>query len=353
MPLSEPSWWYGPDTSVASSLLRPAAAVYGWVAGRRMQRTDGYRCNRPVICVGNLTAGGTGKTPLSLRLASEIRALGASPVFLTRGYGGREVGPIWVDPSVHGASEVGDEALLLAKVAPTVLSRRRDTGAQCIEAAGPADAVIIMDDGLQNPQLQKDLSIAVVDGLRGIGNGRVIPAGPLRAHLDLQLGHVDAIVINTADRCTGSAETTWQTLGPAANMLPRFHASPEPTGDVEWLRGARVIAFAGIANPERFFRLIERLGAELLVTRVFRDHEPMTPEAARELLGAAQGHNARLVTTTKDLARLVGNDPEALAVHAYGVEVRLEFDERDMMALRSMLASSLSREPVPTSTDQP
>lgn len=344
MPLSEPSWWYSPEPGLAPQLLSPFASIYGWVASRRMARTAGYRSRLPVVCVGNLTAGGTGKTPLSLRLASELKMLGASPVLLTRGYGGREAGPIWVDRSLHTAQDVGDEALLLAAAAPTVVSRRRDLGARFIEAQAAENTVIVMDDGLQNPQLRKDLAIAVIDGARGIGNGRVIPAGPLRAPAACQLHLIDALVVNGANAGSSSSANNAGCLDLPPDV-PVLHARPEPVGDVGWLNGARVVAFAGIANPQRFFSLVERLGATRVETRVFNDHQPISGPAAQELLDLAAANKAQLVTTAKDMARLSSRETRALAVAARCLEIRLEFNREDLSVLHGLLAAILSPSP--------
>jgi tetraacyldisaccharide 4'-kinase len=190
VPLNEPRWWYSNRWSLVPRLLNPVARVVGWSTARRWRRSDGYRATLPVVCVGNFTAGGTGKTPLALNIAECLRELGEKPVFLTRGYGGTAHGPRRVDADHDSATLVGDEAILLARTAPTFVARNRAGGAQAIEHAIAARdcsaTILIMDDGLQNPQLHKDLTIAVVDGVRGLGNGHVLPAGPLRAPLEFQ-----------------------------------------------------------------------------------------------------------------------------------------------------------------------
>ena len=196
MPLEEPSWWYdASEDDLRVRALRPISGLFGWAAQRRLLNAKPYQSRLPVICVGNFTAGGTGKTPLSLMIATLLKERGAKPAFLTRGYSGRKTGPVWVNPSADLASDVGDEPLLLAACAPTMVARDRAKGAQEIEAS-PMASHIIMDDGLQNPSLAKALSIAVVDAVRGLGNGEVIPAGPLRAPIDFQFGLVDAVVVN-------------------------------------------------------------------------------------------------------------------------------------------------------------
>ena len=195
MRLDEPSWWYGGAGDVRQRALAPLGRLYGWIAERRYYRHQPYRSRLPIICVGNFTAGGTGKTPLSLGIARLLIARGERPVFLTRGYGGQTAGPAWVEGGPGAARRFGDEPLLLAAVAPTMVARDRRAGIIAIESGGGQPSAVIMDDGLQNGSVSKNLSIALVEGRRGIGNGEVIPAGPLRAPLEFQIGLVDAIVV--------------------------------------------------------------------------------------------------------------------------------------------------------------
>jgi tetraacyldisaccharide 4'-kinase len=308
--LDEPSWWYGTGPSAAAVVLAPIAALYGWAARSRLVRTRPYRSRLPVVCVGNLTAGGTGKTPLTLYLCGHLRARGARPAVLTRGYGGNEAGPRWVAEGDR-AETVGDEALLLARAAPTLVARDRAAGARAIEgavAAGAATAdVIVMDDGLQNPQLAKDLTLAVVDGRRGLGNGRVIPAGPLRAPLAFQLGRVDALIVNLPAAAAGDAAGNQ-----VADALRQQFAGPVLSCatvvavDAAWLKGRRVVAWAGIGAPQRFFDLLQTLGAELVATVAFGDHQALEVRDADRLLGLAARADATLVSTAKDMARLAG-----------------------------------------------
>ncbi len=262
MHLDEPSWWYAQAPSRLATLLQPLGAIYGRVATARYWRATPYRSRLPVICIGNFTAGGTGKTPLAIHLCEALKAAGHAPAALTRGYGGRLSGPYWVNATTDVARDVGDEALLLARAAPTLVARDRRLGARAIEIGPHPVTVIVMDDGLQNPALAKDLAIAVVDGGRGVGNGLVMPAGPLRAPLDFQLELTDVIVVNESAGSPAGA-------GPVTDWLrhrfagPVLRASVVPAEAADWLQGARVVAWAGIGAPQRFFATLRALGADV------------------------------------------------------------------------------------------
>jgi tetraacyldisaccharide 4'-kinase len=343
VPLDEPFWWYGDGSQFMAGCLAPLAAVYGWGARRRYQRVTPYRSRLPVICVGNLTAGGTGKTPLTLYLCAHLRAGGRYPAVLTRGYGGTHPGPHWVAEG-DGADAVGDEALLLARAAPTMVERDRGAGARTIELALESGAVaadvIVMDDGLQNPQLAKDLTLAVVDGTRGLGNGRVIPAGPLRAPLEFQLGLVDAIVVNAPPSGVGGAIAEW--LG-RRFAGPVLRCSTVAAGDTTWLKGRRVVAWAGIGAPRRYFGMLQALGAELIEAVAFSDHQRLSEADARRLLGLAERGRATLVSTEKDMARLKGSTGALaeLAAATRPVPIELRFADADGDRLAALIRNSL------------
>jgi tetraacyldisaccharide 4'-kinase len=314
--MREPGFWWRSDAA-AARLLAPAAAAYGFVAARRMAQ-PGWRAGVPVLCIGNFTVGGSGKTPTAIAVAKLLTAAGRRPFFLSRGYGGALAGPARVD--MQGAAAVGDEPLLLARVAPAIVAHDRPAGARAAIAAG-ADAVV-MDDGWQNPSLAKDLVIAVLDGRRGIGNGRVFPAGPLRAPLASQIDHADALLV------IGPA-------GPAAvpaiaaadrRRLPRFAGDlvPDP-GAVARLSGTRAFAFAGIADPNKFFATVEESGITVAARRGFPDHHRYTADEIARLMADAAAQRLTLLTTEKDLARL-GGDPAArdLAARAVALPVSLK-----------------------------
>lgn len=302
MPLEEPAWWYETTPRLPARLLTPIAHVWGRIAEYRLAKAPAYRARVPVFCVGNFTAGGTGKTPFALMLAELLRARGADPVFLTRGYGGRRKGPHWVDVATNNAQDVGDEPLLLARSAPVMLARNRANGARAIEKMSRSNTAIIMDDGLQNPSLAKDLTIAIVDGRRGVGNGCVIPAGPLRAPLDSQLKLADIVILNTPRGATSDPNLLPHLLRHFAR--PIFQAITDAAGPTEWLRERPILGFAGIGAPERFFEMLRSLGAEVAETRAFADHHEISPEDARDLLRRADDNGWQLVTTEKDQARM-------------------------------------------------
>lgn len=340
MPPDEPSWWYRDDASGPAAVLAPVAALYGWVARSRFAMVKPYRSRLPVLCAGNFTAGGTGKTPLALHLCEMLHGMSKRPVVLTRGYGGRIRGPHWVQPD-DTAATVGDEALLLRRAAPVVVARDRAAGARSIETSPEADA-IIMDDGLQNPQLVKDLVIAVVDGRRGLGNGRIIPAGPLRAPLAFQLERADAIVVNDASLGTTHHVADWLRQHFKGPVL---RSTTTPHGDVSWLTHRRVIAWAGIGAPERFFSMVAALGAEIVERIAFRDHQRLVLADAQRLLALARRHDAVLVSTEKDLARLEGaQDALAeLSAATRALQVRLVFSAQDTERLAGLVDAALER----------
>lgn len=357
MPANEPTWWYD-STSSLPRLLSPLARVWGWAAVRRMRTAEPYRSALPVICIGNFTAGGTGKTPLAILVAGLLAARGERPAFLTRGYGGRFKGPRLVDRSIDTAGDVGDEALLLARAAPTVIARDRASGAGMLESfAGLSPpTVIVMDDGLQNPGLVKDLTIAVVDGGRGLGNGQVMPAGPLRAPLAFQLGLADAIVVN---RPVGSAPGESEVARTLRQSFegPVLETTVEPAGDAAALGGAKVLALAGIGNPGRFHRLLESLGAEIVERKSFRDHHAFSAREAEAVLARATELGARIVTTEKDWVRLAGRQGTLaeLQRRAMVVPIRLKLDERDAVRLASLIDATVTehRRPVAISAAAP
>jgi tetraacyldisaccharide 4'-kinase len=318
--MREPAfWWRKPG--LASTLLSPLAALYGVVAARRMW-WSGQRARAKVVCIGNLTVGGAGKTPTAIAAARALRDIGAKPAFLTRGYGGRLAGPIMVAPT-HSAAEVGDEPLLLARVATTIVARNRVAGAAAAVEAG-ADT-IVMDDGFQNPSLDKDLSIVVIDGRRGIGNGCVVPAGPLRAPLAAQLPRAHALIVIGEPGPSARAVVAAARRGDLPVLTGRL--VPD-AATVAALAGTRVLAFAGIADAEKFFATLREAGIAVAATQRFADHHPFSAAEAADLIARAEQSRLTLVTTEKDQARMVG-DPAlaALAARAKALPVTLALDK--------------------------
>ena len=328
--MRDPAFWWRP-AGLVSSLLSPLGKVYGAVAESRMSRL-GTSAALPVLCVGNFTLGGAGKTPTAMMLAHLFREAGETPYFLTRGYGGTVTRPRLVNAETDAAQVVGDEALLLARIAPTVVARNRVLGAAFAKAKGAS--VVVMDDGLQNASLAKALAIAVIDGRRGIGNACVFPAGPLRAPLAAQLKRCDALLVIGDD--VRARDVIAQ-----AGALPVLHGRLVPdAAAVTALRTNKVLAFAGIGDPDKFFATVEQAGIEIGARRAFADHHRYTAEEAADLVMAAEHDALTLLTTEKDRARMSG-DPAlaALAVQAKVLPVTLEVDERD--ALRALVMGRL------------
>lgn len=324
-------WWRAPG--LASGLLTPLGKVYGAVAEKRMSK-HGAPAGLPVLCVGNFTLGGAGKTPTAMMFAGLLRDAGETPCFLTRGYGGTVTRPRLVDAANDAASEVGDEALLLARVAPTVVSRDRVLGAAFAKVKGAS--VIVMDDGLQNASLAKDVTIAVIDGRRGIGNAQVFPAGPLRAPLEAQLKRCDALLVIGEN---GNARDVMAQAG----ALPVFHGRlvPDPAA-LAALRDRKVLAFAGIGDPEKFFATVSQAGIDIGARRAFGDHYRFTARDAADLVLAAERGGLTLLTTEKDLARMNGDRAlAALAAQTQVLPVSLEIDEVEF--LRALVLKKLRR----------
>lgn len=330
--MREPAFWWR-QKGLASAALAPFAKIYGAIAESRMAKT-GTRAGLPVLCVGNFTLGGAGKTPTAMKLAEWLRAAGETPFFLTRGYGGKVVLPRLVNPETDAARIVGDEALLLAKVAPTVVARNRVLGAAFAKAKGAS--LVVMDDGLQNASLAKDFTVAVIDGRRGIGNACVFPAGPLRAPLAIQIKRCDALLVIGED-------IRARDVIARAGALPVFHGrlATEP-GAVARLRARKVLAFAGIGDPDKFFATVEQAGITIGARRAFADHHRYSAEEAAQMVMAAEHETLTLLTTEKDHARMTG-DPalSALATQAKVLPVTLEIDESD--ALRTLIRDKLRR----------
>jgi tetraacyldisaccharide 4'-kinase len=318
-----------------SRLLAPAATIWGAVAARRMSAPAKHRAPVPVIAVGNFTAGGAGKTPTTLALVGLARRAGFSPAVLTRGFGGRLPGPLVVDPARHDAAQVGDEPLLHARLAPTIVARDRVAGSALALDRG-AD-LLILDDGFQNPTLAKDEAIVVVDRGYGIGNGRVLPAGPLRAPLDVQLDHASALVV--IDAGEPDAPSLAPLLAEARRRGLPVVAARLALREPARFAGRRLLAWAGIGRPEKFAATLAAAGAEVVDLAAFGDHQHLSEADAEALLARAAEGGLDLVTTEKDAARLAGAASSALTrlVETSTVAaVDLAFD--DEAAITALLA---------------
>lgn len=320
--MKSPAFWWRP-TSVAATLLSPIGRRVGAITADRMDE-PGARVGAPVVCVGNFVAGGAGKTPTAIWLARRLAEAGEIPFLLSRGYGGSLAGPVRVDPEAHGAVEVGDEPLLLALAAPTVVARDRVAGAKAAVEAGAG--VIVLDDGLQNPSLVKDVALVVVDAAQGVGNGRCLPAGPLRAPLDRQLAHADAVLV-IGEGAAGEAVARLA----AAARKPVFRGAirPEPAVAAE-LAGRRVLAVAGLGRPEKLAETLRGLGAEVVALRALADHALPSEREADAILAAARFSDARIVTTAKDMVKWRSGRPKLYAA-ATALPIDLAVTEADRL----------------------
>lgn len=326
--MRSPAFWWE-EGSAAAALLGPIGWIWGRVATARMAR-PGRRATIPVVCVGNLVAGGAGKTPTALAVARLLAARGKRPVFLSRGYGGGLREPTLVDPARHGAAECGDEPLLLVRHHPTVVAADRVAGAALAARHGD---VVVMDDGLQNPSLAKDLTVAVVDGSRGVGNGRCIPAGPLRAPLAAQWPILDALLVIGPGAPGDALAAQAQSRG-----LPVIRAALVPDSAIAGrLAGRRVLAFAGIGHPEKFFATLTSCGAEVVVRRPLPDHHAFGPDEVERLVREAEGAGLMPVTTEKDAARIPATARTALGDRLGVLPVTLSCEEDGLDRLLSRI----------------
>ncbi len=289
-----PFWWEQADWRAFA--LYPLSRTYGFFARRRMINARREKVDLPVLCVGNFTVGGTGKTPIAITLAGQAKAMHLNPGFLSRGHGGSVAAPHIVDPSKDSARQVGDEPLLLAGHAPTAVTPRRAAGAALLAERG-CD-FLIMDDGFQSAQLHMDYALIVVDGRYGVGNGHVLPAGPLRARLADQVRFATGIVSMGEEK---GAEAVVRQAARAGR--PIFEASTRPR-DAKSFAGRRFLAFAGIGHPDKFFKTVSDVGGSVVMSRSFPDHHLYSGDEIRELSTTARSAELELITTAKDAVRL-------------------------------------------------
>lgn len=316
-----PFWWEPVDWRAYA--LSPASAIYGAVAARRMVRPDAPAIAAPVLCVGNFTVGGTGKTPVSIAMAGAARAAGFKPGIVSRGHGGSKRDAHLVDPENDTAAHVGDEPLLLARHAPVAVSPRRVDAAEMLVRYG-CD-FLIMDDGFQSARLQVDYALLVVDARHGLGNGRVIPAGPLRAPLLDQIRRASAILR------MGHGDAADKVVRMAARAgRPTYDAVAEPVA-AAWVAGGRFLAFAGIGHPERFFDTIERTGGEVVESRVFPDHHVFSLEQLTDIDIEAANSGLEMITTEKDAVRLTASmTPDGFHERLNVLKIAAKFENSDI-----------------------
>jgi len=323
-----PDFWGRKTNGMWPLLLRPLGSLMAALVALRQKRTQPWKAPVPVICVGNLVAGGAGKTPVALDFVARLKSQNVDVHVVMRGYGGSEIGPLRVDLDTHTAAQVGDEALLLAAVAPTWVSHDRKAGAEAAIAAGAQ--ALILDDGFQNPKLYKDLSILVVDGIYGFGNGRVMPAGPLRETIGAGLKRADALVLLGADE----ADVWGRVQRAGFKTLPVLRARLTPSESANDLKGCDVFAFAGIGRPQKFFDTLTELGCTLVGCKSFDDHHPYTDAEVQAMLEDAG--EVSVITTTKDLVRL--SPTHAQHVRVLTVELAWKDNQEIDILLKQVIA---------------
>ena len=306
-----PDFWR--RNGLLSSVLSPVGLIWSWRTRSRIANASPVKIEIPVVCIGNVVTGGAGKTPVALAVADRLIKAGNAPAFLSRGYGGKSRNPVQVDPERHSARDVGDEPLLLARRAPTWVGRDRAQTALATVRAG-IDA-LIMDDGLQNPGLQKDLSILVVDGQYGFGNGCIMPAGPLRESLEDVFKRIQAIVV--IGTMTGALRAS------LPDGVPVLTARFVPTSVDDDISGKRVVAFAGIGRPDKFFETLAGMGCDLVETKSFPDHHYFSVDEVMRLIEMAAATDGIVVTTEKDLVRV----PEDAREMVRSLKVALDWDD--------------------------
>jgi tetraacyldisaccharide 4'-kinase len=328
MAMRAPEFWYSDANETVAFVLKPLGWLYGFVGRTRAAMTVPFRASVPVVCVGNLTAGGTGKTPLAIAIGERLKARGLNVAFLSRGYGADIPGAMVVDASEDTATDVGDEPLMLAQHAMTIVTPDRPAGARLAVSRGAQ--VIVMDDGFQNPSLTKDLSFVVVDAAKGFGNGCLIPAGPLRERIEDGLARAAAVIV------MGDGHV----LLPVDKPLLKAHLVPLPEERVR-LKGQRVVAFAGIAHPDKFFATVEDCGAIVEATRGFADHYAYSEDDLADLREAALRYDAIALTTEKDHLRI---HPDSRAGFS-ALKVAAQFDADASPLVDQFLDQCLKRFP--------
>ena len=326
-----PEYWYSPrgNQNILSRLLAPLGSLYARATANRVAKAPKVSAKCPVICVGNLNVGGTGKTPTVIAITQLCQDLGARVCVVSRGYQGSLEGPVEVDPKRHLANETGDEPLLLAAFSRTIVSKDRAKGV--LAAMNLEPDVILLDDGHQDSSVEKNLSIVVVDAEKGFGNGLCLPAGPLREPVSQGLKRAD-VLLSIGDH---TAQSRFLDNWAGKPSIKHFTAklSPLETG-MTWSEG-EYVAFAGIGHPEKFFTTLESLGAQIVHCEALGDHEKLSPTLFARLKSFADQQGAQLVTTEKDAARLPNNFRSKVLT----LPVRLTLNQPD--AVKDLISHSL------------
>lgn len=308
-----PAFWNNKNS--ISTVLTPLSGIYRRCAEHKRNAVTPFKLPVTVICIGNAVAGGAGKTPTALAVGAMLKAQGVAAHFLTRGYKGKLAGPVQVDPNVHTAVDVGDEALLLAEILPTWVAHDRVAGGKAAAKAGAE--FIVMDDGYQNPSLHKNIHLLVIDGAYGFGNECLLPAGPLREPAQEAVARANAVVIFGEDK-----KNVLRYVSP---YVPLIHADLKPVYTVDFLRGKSVVAFAGIGRPAKFYQTLVDLGCNVIQMVPFPDHHNFTARDLGTLKTLAKKHDALLVTTKKDYVRL----PVQMRIEVLPIQVEAQFQEPD------------------------
>lgn len=339
MNLHPPSWWQDDTGHILPKYLDPLGQLYGQIVKARFRYTNAHQSKLPIICIGNFTLGGTGKTPLAIKLSHILGDLGWQPSFLSRGYKGKYAGPLLVDPNDHSAEDVGDEPMLLAAHAPTIIAKKRVDGAWLLEQRNTN--IIIMDDGFQNPTLRKNISIIAIDSSTALGNGRIFPAGPLRAPLEFQLPKADAIII-TGSPGPEKAKLIEKLRQKYKYKKPILRGSLTPSDDTAWLKDKPILAYAGIGRPEKLFQSLEQAGGQVIRRLPFPDHHNFTHKDADHITKIALADDLQLVTTQKDFIRInAGKNHQLRALKRLSrpFPIEFSFEKNDEQALIELLKS--------------
>lgn len=338
-----PFWWH--KNSWQGYMLSPAAYIYGKIAAKRMDMTASAKVNVPVICVGNFVVGGAGKTPTVHMLANYARSQGYKVGILSRGHGGAITTPTVVQLDKHNSHDVGDEALLHALKSTTVIATNRVAGAELLLEQDCT--IIIMDDGFQNPSLHKDFNLVAIDAKRGLGNGFAMPAGPMRVPFKHQLFHTDAMFI------TGKGDAGDSAIRKAARAgKPVFHSSVKVL-DKKQYKDQKAFAFAGIADPSKFFDTLEEIGVDVVARQNFGDHHVFTEDECADLIDRSKQQELQLFTTEKDAARLKGMGEAQEKVYELSQVVRIALKPEDPAMLKRIFDITLKRFKARKKPDEP